>query len=106
MATNLTDTQISSFSSNTDPNSCSYPLYNTPIIYSQSDLNSVSQDVYNEELISIEQELNQIETNEQTLEAKKLMLQKRLAGDTDFSLSDAFQILEERANESSQNVII
>ena len=106
MATNLTDTQISSFSSNTDPNNCSYPLYNTPIIYSQSDLNSVSQDVYNEELISIEQELGQIETNEQTLEAKKLMLQKRLAGDTDFSLSDAFQILAERENESSQNALL
>ena len=53
IATNLSDSQKSQFSSNTNPNTCSYPIYNVPNYYSSSQLENMAETQYSNEYNNI-----------------------------------------------------
>ena len=97
ISTNLSNT----YSSNTNPNTCSYPIYNVPNYYSDSQLSSMAETQYASQATQISEELAQNTKNQEYLMARQIMLQQRMNGKTNFAITDAYNLMQE---EEQQNI--
>ena len=102
ISTNLSDSQKSKFSSNTNPNTCSYPIYNVPNYYSSSQLENMAETQYSNEYNKISEELQKNNKNEQNLIARKIMVQQRMNGNNNFSINDAYKLIEEEEQQNEK----
>lgn len=80
----------------TSSSDCSYPVYNVPNYYSNNEINDILANQYQNELQSIEEEMNNAKQKERRLKAERLMLEKQYNGNTDFTMEDAYNMLDQQ----------
>lgn len=99
ISTNLSNTH----SNNTNPNTCSYPIYNVPNYYSESQLASMAETQYASQVNQISEEIAQSTQNQEYLRAKQIMLQQRMSGQTNFTITDAYNLIQEEEQQNTTN---
>lgn len=83
----------------TSSSDCSYPVYNVPNYYSNNEINDMLANQYKNEIQSIEEEMNDAKQTERRLKAEKLMVEQQYNGNTDFTMEDAYNMLDQQEAE-------
>ena len=80
----------------TTSSDCSYSVYNVPNYYSKNEIKDILANQYQNELQSIEEEMNDAKQKERRLKAERLMLEQQYNGNTDFTMEDAYNMLDQQ----------
>jgi len=80
----------------TSSSDCSYPVYNVPNYYSNNEINDMLANQYQNELQSIEDDMDEAKQTERRLKAERLMLEQQYNGNTDFTIEDAYNMLDQQ----------
>jgi hypothetical protein len=88
----------------TSSSDCSYPVYNVPNYYSNNEINDILANQYKNEIQSIEKEMDEAKQTERRLKAERLMVDKHYKGDIDFTMEDAYNMLDKLEAEREESI--